>query len=359
MRLDASLNMPPCLELRLIRQLGLLDRCGRAGLVIDDIKLLVESYPPDDKIFITMIADDKAFINEISLGVTYLTGGKKRTSFICPITGAHCRKLYLSHVGFASRQGTPGLNHSNSSPVQRHEQKLLRMRDRLLGLDGRGPARGRNRERLIDGLRKEPLIQLRWPELDEAFWNASQKQARTESRPLRSSHRSSHASTAAALKAGQPAAAVDLDPYLTLPSAALNNRLPLPSGYPRQLPVAILEGHPSLDIGVLGAFLRPLEFELCGHFLRWNDQAGNLLCEMLAIFDLRSPDQPLLSLQSPDGAHFHLQQLIRLFPRASDRRWYMECPILGTRHDLLFLRDGDFASAKGNRLVHRSQRGAL
>lgn len=36
--------------------------------------------------------------------------------------------------------------------------------------------------------------------------------------------------------------------------------------------------------------------------------------------------------------------------------WVFRCPVLGTRHDVLFLRDGQFASAKAQRLVHASQR---
>ena len=49
-------------------------------------------------------------------------------------------------------------------------------------------------------------------------------------------------------------------------------------------------------------------------------------------------------------------QFVRLVPSATKGRWFLECPLLGTRCDVLYLRGHRFASAKANRLVHRSQR---
>lgn len=73
--------------------------------------------------------------------------------------------------------------------------------------------------------------------------------------------------------------------------------------------------------------------------------------------DFRDRTAPSVGLCrfTPDGLGF--QSLI--VEHASDYKpdnWVFRCPVLGTRHDILFLRDGQFASAKAQRLVHASQR---
>ena len=54
------------------------------------------------------------------------------------------------------------------------------------------------------------------------------------------------------------------------------------------------------------------------------------------------------------------EQVLEIVPGGQKYpKYYFVCPITGARADTLYYRDGRFASAKAQRLIHASQRGKL
>jgi hypothetical protein len=124
--------------------------------------------------------------------------------------------------------------------------------------------------------------------------------------------------------------------------------LPAEAGVVRELSVAFREDYPVLDIGAVARELRPLYDDAVGCVARWRTGL-----RVSFVFDLSLADKPCLIICREEGSNAPELQVVEL---VQGGRWYMRCPILGTRHDLFFYREGKFASPKANRLVHRSQR---
>jgi hypothetical protein len=195
-------------------------------------------------------------------------------------------------------------------------------------------------------LRSQAFIYNWFPDLLPIFYKHDEMLARALKRSLRSNlHQGSRATQRAPaferrLTEGEIQGCAEL--------AFPDPPLPAEAGVARELSVGFREAYPILDMGALVRELRPSYDDAVGCLARWKTGLRVRL-----VFDLSLAEKPCLIICPDEGSNAPELQVIEL---VQGGRWYMRCPILGTRHDLFFYREGKFASPKANRLVHRSQR---
>ena len=291
-------------------------------------------------------------VQEIAVGFANRRTG--RTPYLlCPELKTRCEELHFHEGRFVSRRAVPGLSREKPPKVHRREVGYLRMCDRLLGTDGRPPARDEERATLIAAFRAVPFAQARWPQLRPIFEELMRTEYAQRRRSARSSRAQGFQSTRMAVLAGKDAGGdVDLTAYLSCtPEAWLATVHPVQEGL-AQHPLALIEDYPALDIRWIAKASKPDSSGLWVRRVRWPKLEGVLIA------DSRDPDQPFLALRNlhlADGTPVP-DQVIRLIPSAHGNRRYMQCPLSLARCEILFFRDIIFASSKAARLVHRSQR---
>ena len=118
----------------------------------------------------------------------------------------------------------------------------------------------------------------------------------------------------------------------------------------RDLPIACNEDFPVLTIRALqeNKLLQP--GALAAHSMQWVYHA-----DLIVECHLEIEGSAFLLVRSRYGG---VGDIIHLVPPKAGGRWMMICPFAQTRHDLLYYREGLFAGAIANRLVHGSQRKA-
>ena len=289
---------------------------------------------------------------EIEIGVERRKDGPRRY-FVCPAKGTRCRELHFYKGRFVSRRAVPGLNPDKPSVTHRREVKLIRMRERLLGLDGKAPARGEVRDRILATFQQIPFVLIQWPDLKPLFEAQDQMRQRRRRRIARREYTTDAQDTRLALwDGGRAGLKYNLVGYLShSPSEYLETAAPQKDRF-LNAPLERIDGRPSLDLRVLAKKWVIDDTATWSSPILWPSLWG------LLIVDFRDPAQPFLwlgSLQTPQGRQLP-EQIIRLVPSAHKGRWYMECPLSGRRCEILFFRDGVFASPKAARLVHGSQR---
>ena len=295
-----------------------------------------------------------------------------RHFFRCPITGERCRRLYLIDGVFG---GVAAFGGNRTGPSDRWLTKVYRLSDQLTGSGVSKRATGERRRRVAYEL--DRITAAGWfPSLaregERALYEVLdgdnegdelEPQPRAKPRPPRSDQRASGYSTAAALERGRNLhyrwAEDDILEELSESIETLGWGLPPARPWPTafsQRPIAILEDHPALDVRVLTQAGLAVMDEIHAAVLQWPHGPPVLL-----VADLREPDEAYLLLvhRFPNGET--KEEVIPLIPSWANHRarWYLRCPADGARRDLLFLRDGVFAGARAQRLVHRSQRRGL
>lgn len=276
-----------------------------------------------------------------------------RTYLCCP----ECHRSFeeLHHVGgmWTCRMCAGGLIiTSGPSKANRHYSKLAALRARLLGLDGKGPARGMNRQRIIGELQRTPFVDRLYSDLAPVFEAAIKKERGRRRRSL--PRLRPGLNTRDALAVGSR-----LTVLPALPAPESHTRLHLCGSATSEsmLPpaqVGIIEHFPSLDIRLIAKAWQPDSEGRWAHTLVWRAGSGGT---MLLLADLDSRLGPHLRV-AHEGSSGRVVQLIKLELRASGQgnRWYMLCPLTGRWCDLLSFRNGFFASPTAQRLVHQSQR---
>ena len=117
-----------------------------------------------DLITIEFIHNDEYCCQYIDLAKSR-AGFGDRTYFICPVMRNRCSVLYLCQGRFVSRKAISGLSVRGGSPSEREYQRLSDLRARIMGADGRKPARGRRRGELFAELEQHDWTTDVWPEL--------------------------------------------------------------------------------------------------------------------------------------------------------------------------------------------------
>jgi hypothetical protein len=359
LRLDVIFEDHPRFSMGQLRRHGMfVSDVSELAFKIGEAIVSIRYYTEDDTLLLKWKSN--GFEDGRLIGLTFAElkfGGRRY--FVCPLTGKRTSELHLVGGKWGCRQAFPRLTAKNGSPTQRFELRLRRWRAQLLGEDGYAQAKGKRRARIIEELKLIPYVVNRFPELGQIFSQEADRAIQDKRRQARASVRVDELSTAQALSAGADVPTLGvLDGHRVLGAEILVRRIPQPGGHPLVAAIAELESHAALDVRAL-ARIGLGQTALTTHGLLWRRTDGTEIARALLVVDFQLPDRPFLaiwSLMGADGAK--PTQFVRLVPSATAGRWFLECPVLGTRCDILFLRAGRFASAKANRLVHRSQRKA-
>lgn len=295
---------------------------------------------------------------EVTLCDISLRFGSRR-AFQCRASLQPCFDLYLTRYGWVSAKGG-GLQRAGnrSGRIGRRLVRLDRIRSRLLGLDGTPKARGANRTRLLAELRGIPFGTWHIPEAEFMVFDHDQAKRLEAAKPFRSRRANSPHSTEAALAAGSS------DPFLgsdsamaslLLERAASSELSQLDTDSLSRRPLKVLETSAALDARVLSKLL-PRDRPWC-RTLIWPPSAMEGATRFVLAADLTDRSAPRLAIKrtGPTGSAWQSVNVRRSSDYKPNNLVFV-CPVLGTRHDVLFLRDGFFASPKAQRLVHRSQR---
>lgn len=285
----------------------------------------------------------------------------RRPYFVCPGTGERCLDLYLSRNILASREAHGlALASKRGSPGTRWRMRVERVSDHLLGRDGKPQARGSKRSRLVDEMRALSVGYLD-KEVQNVVAAEEVRRRRARRRPYRSHRHAGPMSTAAAFAYSESgvsfgSALAWMEPTLARAAAEGPTR---PASEQEQRPVRILEEFAALDMRALNR-IWPDQEKLWVAGLRWPAPAMCGAERIVFAVDVRNDASPILLVRSVFSQAPPVEQVIELRPAhpGAPPRWFLVCPVTGQKCDILFLRDGYFASAKAQRLVHRSQRAA-
>ena len=359
MRIDVVFEGHPRISMGLLRRHGMfVSEVSELTFKIGEAVVFVRYLMEDDTLQLTWKSSGYEDQQLIGFGFAALRYGDRRY-FVCPLTRKLTSELHLVGGKFGCRQAHARLGAKNGSPTQRFELRISRWRAQLLGGQGYARVRGKARTRLIEKMRSIPYILSRFPDLAPVLHEETARPVREARRRARASMRADAMSMAAALSAGRSLPTCDiLTAHGNLEAEFWLANIPKPSGKRLEAPLAELEAHAALDIRVLAA-IGLGKVALAAHGLVWRRPDGMEIARVLLIVDFRVADRPFLVVRSLIGVEGAIPtQFVRLVPSARAGRWFLECPLLGMRCDILFLRRGRFASAKANRLVHRSQRKA-
>ena len=340
----------------------------RHGMFVSDVRLLVfefgridvsiKHYPEENDLCFLWKSSTHEKMERIKIDLVLLKYGCRKY-FICPLSGKRTSELHLVNDTLGCRQAHPRLSVNNGSPTQRFELRISRWRAQLLGEQGYVRVKGKMRSRIVQRLKAVPYITNRFPKLDQEFHEEEQLQISEARRKAQASMRSGALSLASAFSAGRDIETSGvLDGHGAWAPEIWLASIAEPSGQALNAPLAELEAHAALDVRALAA-LGLGKTALAAHGLLWRQPDRTEFGRAILVADFRLANHPFLAVRSLDGADGAIPvQFVRLVPSATAGRWFLECPLLGARCDILYLRAGRFASAKANRLVHRSQRKA-
>ncbi|MDP3174807.1 MAG: hypothetical protein Q8M88_10270, partial [Phenylobacterium sp.] len=255
---------------------------------------------------------------------------------------------------------------SNSGRDDRRSANVKRLVARLLGLDTIRPASGARKQRIIEALLESCALEDLPPEVQELI--AQHRPRRPYEHALVNAERripeAAEMTMAAAIGRQRLGGYRYVSPssVYTILAHAVSQGEVAEGDSKRQIsqaPIALAEQFGSLDARALtrlwkgepGSWERALRYP--------GPDTENTLWFMHA--DFRDPLAARLWVQKRVG-EWHGEaagpvRVIRLVQSERAKgRWYLECPVLGLRCDILYLRDDRFASRQAQRLLHSSQR---
>jgi hypothetical protein len=355
----------PKIEIRVLKRLGLFDpnhAVTECGVESNGHKFLITCRPVLRRLWVSYSYHGKLRRVEIELDQAKLRNGD-RIYFYDPSTGERTSTLYLVGDQLASLK-TLGLRtvSRRGREAERLQAQIDTIRDRLEGREGFGKARGARRERLVEQLAGLTSASLHKPLEVMALEHRRHVRAK---RPWRSRQGEGPTSTVRALAAGD-AATLESERELFEAIVAPTLAVFLSATGPDRCaptdpdsPILIVEDQPALDLRALGRHWDLTKASLHWAKLVWPSNLMGGARHFLLVLDMTTPP-PLLLVQRFHDAEPVSSQTIMLVKSASSvaPRWQMVCPASGAHCDILYLRDGRFASAKAQRLTHRSQRAA-
>lgn len=345
LRLDARLANLPTLSMALLRNSGLFSSTtpNTIGFQLDRSSTLVVELIEDGNIIrLTWEHKYKLFEQRVKTVRVGLNLGS-RALFICLLTWDRCDRLFLSRARWASRYAVFGS--ARASPAERRRASYEKRVNRLLGSDGRGPARGNNRRQIVAELKACPWLRLVDPELADQLDLESSLISQGRANGMRASVHSSRLSCGAGFAAGSVVRIDDRnrswpDRWRGERGKPLAGRRALAREFVEQFPTLTMRGLTAAKLLVKGA--------LKAMTLTWPGFPTYIIeCHLEDLTELFIVVRTTLG----DGT----DQLIQLSPDANGRL-YMLCPFTGQRSSTLYLREGLFGSKSANCLINRSQK---
>ncbi|MEG3154946.1 hypothetical protein [Sphingomonas sp. RB1R13] len=355
MLLPRKLQTHPRLSMKALRAEQCFDVAAEFTFSFQNHAVGIMFFADTGKLRIETIIREQAFVEQVEITSCKLKFGWRRY-FVCPRTRRACDELHFTGTRWVSRQSAREIIGSkNGSLSERHFERINAAAERLKGTVYRGPARGKTRERLAEIILKE------FPRVDPAHkigetlaevWRKKEAQVKSSGR---SNSRTGELSTASAiLKGDRLPLASDIRQWIRSDNRIDHVAYPPPPLLPANRAIGILEHHAKLDMRTL-ALIVPKCPGRGGANLQWPDEImEGAQIELIIEMNLAAGAKVVVRRRSPSGLmSIYSLQLVRA---KSHPRLLLRCPYRGTDHDVLFLRDGVFASAKAHRLVHASQR---
>jgi hypothetical protein len=346
----------PAVDIGFLRRRGLFGAQGACTVELDSVigPLRFEYVHGASFLCATILHAPKGPTTcRIGLVVKQLRLGE-RAYFVCPIRKAPVTKLYVCNWTFGSREahGLVHLSKSSTSGVAARG-RAIHIAERLKGSAGRAPARGEKRRLLILELLQHVDLNTLDVETRQLITNTRLRDEGL-SRSRTRLRLNDEVATKRAIARGR-------DPSFGWTEQKILQELDLPlriakeeaiAPLPAELPPDYVQDRPQLDVRVLKSegLLQP--GQLRGAALLWKKELMGVLTEVIAAFDLRDPERPLIFIRGRDTFFHQLyDQLVELIP--CDGRWYLRCPISGSRVTILYLKEGRFASRSAQELFYR------
>lgn len=306
-----------------------------------------------------------AFIQQANEGTSHFyeidsdyfrTGKFYKPYFICPVTGLLTSRLLFAEGLWASRRGL-GLRVKNGTPVQRKrlaEARLVAAIERAF-VGSRVQRRTKQRviRELEDHLTREGYVSR--PVMPLADYVDQQVAAEEAAkRQEMRHHRQEGLTLAKALREGRP---IEGDELRALARYAGSHSAPVGerARSPGQRRRAAQHNHLCLDLKSLrsAGMLQPS----CtvGRLIDLPGSSGPSVKAAVVVDLGRERSHISVVFFGQRGSSARTQLISLQIEENLTRRFRLICPIAGTRHDQLFLRDGYFASAAVQRVMPTSQ----
>lgn len=261
-------------------------------------------------------------------------GFGRRAFFRCRFSGDKCKTLYLHQGAFKARGAIPGLSVRNGSPTQRKYAKKASDRSRLLGTDGRGPARGKKRRDILDRFSTDEWARTQLPDL------AEQEVRLTSAHLIKTLRKSSTLksgpwSTVAAIRGAEEVQFSLIDSRMILPS--IHDRLPKPV-----LSRDDIGNFPVVDLSSLMGFMKLRNWKTSLFDLSWHHEGKDQ--SYYAKVDIRRGSICGIEI-GPRASPNDLEAIwrARIYWTPSGRARFI-CPYTGDKVDSLFIREGFLGS---------------
>lgn len=278
-------------------------------------------------------------------------GRSLRRELHCIASGRSWKQLYFHQGGFFSKAALGLQSAGKQSAEQRQYAENQRLADRVLGLDGMEPARGKKRQAAMHALSGVALSEDRREAIERVQFDSQRR--RSLSQPRSPRPRNGAMSVMAGVRGFAPAVFTPLEQNILFLKHRSAGEHPV---FAEPETPAFIEDHPCIDLRSLYE-LTPADGErVIG--LRWNVPAIRHINCAIAVRrggKLPAPLHVQISFIDQRKPVFQVIQVVEA-PLARGQRLRMMCPVNGTQHDQLYIRNAYLASAKAHRLVNRSQR---
>ena len=279
--------------------------------------------------------------------------------FICDRTLRPVTALYLDRDRFRSRHSLQVPYASEAGRVQKDQYEAEALGRRLIGKDGRGPARGANRDRVVKRLQ---ALESRGALIEPDALRAVQRHLDRPAAPVRKPRQlSREVSTkqAAALRRrkGYYSPSLIIGGMLDEIRAVRVRPPAEPTRALLQGQILSIDRYPCLSMPELTRMMPRGSEEIWAEAFRWETKTLGKPLEALIAVDRRAGRRFAL-VRSYLGDGERQEQVLEIAAGGQKNpKYYFVCPVTGARADTLYYRHGRFASAKAQRLIHASQRG--
>lgn len=340
----------PRLSARFLASHGFLESSPRIkGFITHNLQVLV-SKRGDDEIDIFTIHEVGTLLQHVWFS-SNLIGDASVPMLLCPVRDKYCRAIYFDDLYWASADGHKFRNRS------RQEQKgarMLRVHESLVGSPDRGPSRGTKFRAALAVARSElhrlTLVPNPWWDLESVLVAQARKDRAKSRRRLRAP-RAGEIGFGWAIEHG--GAAHDHRRWAEMHLSAVSI---LSAEQAKSRARAIIEDHAYINLSALEA---RGWLDSRGHRTRqlaWPRALTGFDWIMLALAPAKGKTETIRFILSRDRLARPQEQVISLVERPNmPGRRFLQCPVRGTPHDRLYLRDGFFASAPAHKLDHRSR----
>lgn len=353
---------PPRIHIADLKRLGVLQRPAPLRWAkVGGLTFEVGSRIVDNELVVGFVINDDDVesgftVLEVQVGFFNLTYGPRKC-FVCPSSGVNCYTLFYDVGELVSRRAYVDRFRNRRTPQIKFDQ-IKGILARLEGTDGRGRSRGWPRKRAIHRLRTHP-DRRNYPPAAQFLKEEDAREAALAARKASKRPAENLLSLNLEMSTRRYISSALLREHAQLTPDQLEAISQSDVSIPPDRNWAVLEDHARLDVREVLGWWESNDKVVSAHDVICPALAKEDLA-MVLILDKSQAERPFLMVHLRSGERrLPSPQLIHIRkPTSSRPRWNLVCPVTHSCHDILFLRDGLFASRKAQRLKHRGQLGA-